>query len=93
LALCNTLEVESTTNDVVTNTWKVWYATTTNKHNGVFLEVVAFTTDVSPYFVTVGKAHTCNLTKGRVRLLWCLGSYLDTYTTFKWSILVVVTSF
>jgi hypothetical protein len=63
LTLCNTLKVEGTTNDVVTHTWKVWHTTTTNEHYGVFLEVVTFTTDVSPYFVTVSKTNTSNLTK------------------------------
>jgi hypothetical protein len=57
------LKVERTTNDVVTNTWKVWHTATTNEHNGVFLEVVTFTTDVRPNFVTVCKTHTCNLTE------------------------------
>jgi hypothetical protein len=66
---------------VVTDTWKVWDTATTNKHDGVFLEVVTFATNVCPDFLLVGKTHTCNLTKSGVRLFRGLGSHLDTNTT------------
>jgi hypothetical protein len=57
------LEIERTTNDVVTNTWKVWHTTTTDEHNSVLLEVVAFTADVGPDFVTIGQTNTSNFSK------------------------------
>lgn len=79
-AFSNTLEVKGTTYDVVTNTRKVWHTTTTNKHNGVLLEVVTFTTNVSPNFLTVGQANTSNFTKCRVRLFRGFSGYLDTNT-------------
>jgi hypothetical protein len=63
LTLLNTLKVERTTNDVVTNTWKVWHTTTSNKHNSVLLEVMTFTTDIRPNFLLVRKTNTSNLTK------------------------------
>jgi hypothetical protein len=58
------LEVKATANDVVSNTWKVLYTSTANEDNGVFLEVVTFTADICPYFVTVRKTHTGDFTKG-----------------------------
>jgi len=90
LAVCYTLEVERATNDVVTYTRKVGNAATTNKHNGVLLEVVAFTTDVSPDFLAIAKAYTSYFTKRRVRLLWSLGGYLDANATLEWCGLLVV---
>jgi hypothetical protein len=42
--------IKGSTDDMVTNTGKVFYTTTTDEHNGVFLEVVANTGDVSGYF-------------------------------------------
>jgi hypothetical protein len=63
-AVADTLKVKRTTDDMVADTWKVRYTATTDKHNGVFLEIVTFTTDVCPNFVTVRQAHAGNLTKG-----------------------------
>jgi hypothetical protein len=62
LAVCDTLKVKCATDDVVTNTWKVWHTSTTNEHNSVFLKVVAFAADVCPYFLTISKANTGNFT-------------------------------
>jgi len=76
---------------MITNTWKVFYTTTTYEYYGVFLKVVTFSADVGPYFVTVRKTNTCNFTKCRVRLLWCLSCNFDTNTTLKWSGFLVVT--
>jgi hypothetical protein len=67
--------VERTTNNVVSNTGKVTYTTTANKHDGVFLKVVTFTTDVCGNFLTVGKTHTCDLPQRGVRLLRGDGSH------------------
>jgi hypothetical protein len=88
----DTLEIQSTTDDVITHTWKIWNTTTTDKHDSVLLEVVAFATDVGPNFLAVSKAHTSNLTKSGVRFLWSLGSNLDTDTTLEWGWLVIITS-
>ena len=63
LTFCNTLEVKCTTNDVVAHTWKVWHTTTANQHNGVLLEIVTFTANVCPNFVTIGQTNTSNFTK------------------------------
>jgi hypothetical protein len=63
LALSDALEVQCTTDDVVTDTRKVRYTTTTNQHDGVFLKVVAFTTDICPDFLLVCQADTSDLTE------------------------------
>ncbi len=61
--------IQSTTNDVVTDTGKVLYTAAANHDDGVFLQVVAFTGDVGGDFKAVGEAYTSNLTQSRVRLL------------------------
>jgi hypothetical protein len=39
--------VERAAHDVVTNTGKVFYTTAANKHNAMFLEIVAFAWDIT----------------------------------------------
>jgi hypothetical protein len=72
----DTQGVQRSTNHVVSNTRKVANPTTTNQNNRVFLEVVAFATDVSGDFLAIGQANTCHLPKRGVRLLGGDGSYL-----------------
>ena len=69
LALVDCSAVESSADDLVTNTRKVLNTTTADKHHGVLLEVVTFAGDVGRYFHAVDEADTANLTKSRVRLL------------------------
>ena len=61
--------IQSTTDDVVTDTGKVFHTAAANHDDGVFLKVVAFTGDVRGDFEAVGEAHTGDLTQSRVRLL------------------------
>ena len=63
------LSIQSTTNDVITDTGKVLNTTATDQNNRVLLQVVANTGNVSGNFHTVGQAHTSDLTQCRVRLL------------------------
>src|SRR5690606_27573745 len=70
LAILNTLRIENAAQYVVTNTRKISYLTATDQHNGVLLQVVAFTRNVGDDFTTVGQANLSHLTKCRVRLLW-----------------------
>jgi hypothetical protein len=67
---------------MVTNTGKVLDPTATQQHYGVLLEVMPDTGDVSSHFNTIGKAHTCDLTKGRVWLLRSNGHDPGANTTF-----------
>jgi len=69
LAVCNTLSIQSTANDVVTYTGKVLYTAAANQNNRVLLQIVADTGDVSGYLVAVGQAYTSDLTKCGVGLL------------------------
>jgi hypothetical protein len=71
---------------VVTNTWKVLYSATANEDDGVFLEVVTFTADVSDDFLTVGKTHLGNLPQSGVRLLRCACHHLKTDATALWTV-------
>src|SRR5690554_6821955 len=69
LAVLDTLEVERAAHDVVTHTGQVLHTTAANEHDRVFLQVVAFTTDVRNDFVAVGETHLGDLTQSGVRLL------------------------
>jgi len=58
--------IERATNDVVADTWKVFDPAATDEHDGVFLEVVAFTADVGDDFEAIGEADFGDLTESRV---------------------------
>ena len=42
----DTLCIQTTTNRMVTDTRQVFYTTAANQYNRVFLEIMAFTTDI-----------------------------------------------
>jgi hypothetical protein len=73
------------TDNVVTHTGKVPDTTAANQHDRVFLKVVTLTADVGTDLTTVGEAHTCDLSKGGVRLLRGLGANLQADTTPLWT--------
>src|SRR5690606_6378417 len=77
----NAGSIQGTANSVVTNTWQVFYTTTTDQNNTVLLQVVAFTTDVGSNFETIRQTHTAYFTQGRVRLFRSGGIYTGTYAT------------
>ncbi|KAF0858892.1 hypothetical protein Y888_13880 [Mixta calida B021323] len=54
LTVFNTRAVKRATNGVVTHTWQVFNTTATDQDYGVFLQVVAFATNVGSHFETVG---------------------------------------
>src|SRR5699024_12647453 len=64
----NTLGIQSTADDLVADTWKVFHTTATNKHDGVLLELVAFTWHVGGSFDTSGQAVTCAFPQRGVRI-------------------------
>ncbi len=71
---------------MVANTWKVFHTTTTDKDDGVLLEVVTFSADVGDDFVAVGEANFGNLTESGVRLLWRAGVNLETNAAALWAV-------
>src|SRR5690606_7317295 len=81
LAVFNTLQVERTANDVVTNTRQVFDTTTAHKNDRVFLQVVAFTADVRNDFETVGKTYLGDFTQSRVRFFRGCGVHACANTT------------
>src|SRR5690606_25420171 len=81
LAVLDTLEVERAAHDVVTHTGQVLHTTAANEHDRVFLQVVAFTTDVRNDFVAVGETHLGDLTQSGVRLLGSGGVHTCADTT------------
>ena len=76
----NSLAVQGTTNDVITNAGKVLYTTTTNKNDRVFLQVVSFARNVHGDLFPVTQANTGNLSKSRVRLFRGHGTHLQANT-------------
>ena len=65
----NTLSVEGTADNVVTDTRKVLYTAAANHNHGVLLKVMADAGDISSDFITIGQANTSDLTQSGVRLL------------------------
>ena len=63
IATFDTQSIQSTTNNMVTDTWQIFHSATANQDNGVLLEVVTFTTDVGDDFFTIGKTDLSYLTK------------------------------
>jgi hypothetical protein len=72
-AVLNRSGVVSTTDDVIADTRKVTDTAATDGDDGVLLEVMTLTGDVSGDFDAVDQANTGNLTKSRVRLLGARG--------------------
>ena len=60
--------IQSSSKDVVTDTREVLYTASADEHDGVLLEVVAFTRDVGIDLFGVGKTDTGYLTHSGVRL-------------------------
>src|SRR5690606_22392962 len=69
LAVLDTLGVERTADDLVTNTRQVLHTAAAHEHDGVLLQVVSLTRNVGRDLDAAGQTHTRDLTQGRVRLL------------------------
>src|SRR6266849_1035481 len=65
----NTLRIQYSPNDVVPHAGQIAYAATTHQDNGMLLEVMAFTGDVSCYFGSIGKADARHFAKSGIGLL------------------------
>ena len=68
ITVCYTLGIQCAADDMVTYTRQVTYTSAANQNNGVLLQVVADTRNVTGSLHAVGKANFCNLTKRGVRL-------------------------
>jgi hypothetical protein len=65
----NTNRIEGATDDMVPYSGQVFYPSSSNEDNGVFLEVMADTWDIGGHLNAVGQANTGDFPKGRVRFL------------------------
>ena len=74
ISLSYALSVKCASDDVVTYTREILYTSASDKNNGVFLEVMADTRNVSSNFCTVCELYSGNLSHSRVRLLRCSSS-------------------
>ena len=78
---CNTLGIQSTTDDVVTNTGQVLDTAAANQNDGVLLQVMADAGNVRGDLNTIRQADTGDLTQSRVRLLGGHGTNCSADTT------------
>src|SRR5690606_20104973 len=69
LAVADTLGVQRTADDLVTNTRQVLHTTAAHQHVRVLLEVVADPGNVGGHLDAIGEPHTGHLAERRVRLL------------------------
>jgi len=91
LSIADSFGIEDTADDVVTDTRKVFHASSAHKHHAVFLKIVTLTHDVGLHFVTVCETHTGDLSESGV---WLLGRHrrhlyahtsLERRTLRKWN--------
>ena len=61
--------IQNTPDGVITNTGQVLYASPTNQHDGMLLEIVALATDVTGNFKAIRQSHSGDLPERRIRLL------------------------
>jgi len=81
LSVIYTGSIQCPSHDVIAYTGQVFYPPASNEHDGVLLEVVAFTAYIGVYFFAIGEAHTCHLPQGRVGLFGSSGIYPQTNAT------------
>jgi len=82
LPVRNSGRVERTANYVIPNSGQILHTTATDQNDGVFLQIVADTGDVSCYLNPIGQTHTCNFAQGRIRLLWCGRIHASAHASF-----------
>src|SRR4030042_6825675 len=54
---------------MIPNSWKVFYPTSSNEDNGVFLEVMANPWNISGHLDSIGQSHSSNFSKSGIRFL------------------------
>ena len=77
-SLVDTLTVENSSKDMVSYTWKILHTSTSDHDNGVFLEVMSFSSDVGNHFISICEANLCHLSKRWIRLLRSTRVHLET---------------
>jgi hypothetical protein len=61
--------VKRPAHNVIANTGKVFHTPATHQHDGVLLEIVTFSGDVSDHFIAIGQANLGHFPEGGVGLL------------------------
>src|SRR5690554_4631747 len=72
--------IQCTSNDVVTNTWKILHPATSDQYDRVLLQIVAFSWNVGIHFFSIRQPYPCYLPHRRVRLLGRSGVYPCTHS-------------
>jgi hypothetical protein len=65
----NTYGIQGATDDVITDSWKIFYPSSSNENNGMFLKIVTNPRDVCGDLDSIGQSHSGNFSKGRIRFL------------------------
>ena len=68
---------------MVAHAWKILHSAASQKHDAVFLEVVAFVRDVRDDFDAAGESNLSHFANGRIRLLGRASSNLHAYPPAK----------
>jgi hypothetical protein len=61
--------VQGATDDVVSNSWKVFDPSSSNENNGVFLKVMADPWNIGGDLDSIGQSHSGNFSKSGIRFL------------------------
>src|SRR5262249_41837697 len=85
LAVRDALGIEDAADDMVAHARQVADPAATDQHDGVLLEVVPFTGDVSGDLHAIGEAHAGDLAQRRVGLLGRHGFHLEADAALLWA--------
>src|ERR1035437_5059887 len=67
---------------MISDTRKIFYSATSDKHDRVFVEVMTDTGYICNYFIAIHKSDFCDFTKSRVRLLRSSRVNAETHAAF-----------
>ena len=76
----NTSSIQSTTNNMIANTWKILDPSTPHKNYRMFLKVVPNPWNIGSYLKTICHSHTGHFSESRIRLFRRGGINPNTYT-------------
>jgi len=78
--------VERASDDVILHARQILHTATANQHDGVLLQVMSFSGDVSRHLVSVREANPRDLPERRVRLLRCRRVHSGAYAAALWAV-------
>ena len=80
----NAGKIQNAADNVIANARKIFNPAAADNHNGMFLQVMAFTRNICGNFLAVGQANSGNFPQSRVRFFRSGGKNLDANAALKW---------